>query len=221
MYLLSEELIFPPVHMANSYGMLAVGGDLSPERLLLAYKSGIFPWFSEGEPIIWYSPNPRMVLFPEKVKISKSMQQIIRKSTFTITFNSNFEEVIKSCKTINRADQEGTWITDEMQQAYIKLHRLGIAKSVEVWQKNAENPQGKVLVGGLYGVDLGTVFCGESMFSKVSNASKLAFIYLAQKLEKEKYQLIDCQVHNDHLESLGAEEISRNRFLTYIKGLNQ
>ena len=219
MYLLSEELIFPPVEMANSYGMLAVGGDLSPERLLLAYKSGIFPWFSEGEPLIWYSPNPRMVLFPTKVKISKSMKQVLRKNEFTITFNTNFEEVIRNCKTIFREDQGGTWITDEMQQAYINLHKLGIAKSVEVWQFVDAEKRKKKLIGGLYGVDLGTVFCGESMFSSVSNASKLAFIYLAQKLEKEHYKLIDCQVHNPHLESLGAEEISRTEFLTYIEGL--
>tara|TARA_R110001583_G_scaffold8413_3_gene40186 strand:+ start:1639 stop:2268 length:630 start_codon:yes stop_codon:yes gene_type:complete len=209
MLLLSKELIFPPAHLANKDGLLAIGGDLSIERLLLAYKSGIFPWFNQGEPIIWYSPNPRMVLFPKDLKISKSMKQVIRKNEFKVTFNENFEEVISNCKTIERQEQGGTWITNKMQQAYIKLHKKGIAKSVEVWLNNE-------LVGGLYGIDLGTVFCGESMFSKVSNASKIAFIYLAQKLEKEKYKLIDCQVYNNHLASLGADEISRETFLSYL-----
>ncbi len=210
MYLLSKELIFPPVHLANEDGLLAIGGDLTVERLLLAYKSGIFPWYNQGEPIIWYSPDPRMVLFPHQLKISKSMKQLIRKNEFTITYNQNFSEVISNCKNIFRdADQGGTWITNEMQQAYIELHKKGIAKSVEVWL-------GDELVGGLYGIDLGTVFCGESMFSKVSNASKLAFIYLTQKLEKENYKLIDCQVYNPHLASLGADEISRDEFLSFL-----
>ena len=210
MFLLSKELVFPSVHLANKDGLLAVGGDLSVERLLLAYKSGIFPWFNQGEPIIWYSPNPRMVLFPKDLKISKSMKQVIHKNEFEVTFNENFEEVISNCKTIEREGQGGTWITNEMQEAYLKLHKKGIAKSVEVCLNNE-------LVGGLYGIDLGTVFCGESMFSKVSNASKIAFIYLVQKLEKEKYKLIDCQVYNDHLASLGAVEISRDEFLSYLK----
>ncbi|MDF1517434.1 MAG: leucyl/phenylalanyl-tRNA--protein transferase [Lutibacter sp.] len=210
MYLLSKDLVFPPVYLANKDGLLAVGGDLSPERLLLAYKSGIFPWYNQGEPIIWYSPDPRMVLFPKNLKISKSMRQIIRKNQFRATFNQNFSEVIANCKNSYREGQGGTWITDEMEQAYINLHNLGVAKSVEVWEGNE-------LVGGLYGIDLGHIFCGESMFSKVSNASKFAFIYLVQKLEKEHYTLIDCQVYNAHLDSLGAEEISREIFLTYLK----
>ena len=210
MYLLSKDLVFPPVYLANEDGLLAIGGDLSSERLLLAYKSGIFPWYNPGEPIIWYSPDPRMVLFPKDLKISKSMKQVIRKKEFSVTFNQNFTEVISNCKTIERNDQGGTWITDEMQNAYINLHNLGIAKSVEVWRENE-------LVGGLYGVDLGTVFCGESMFSKVSNASKMAFIFLVQKLEKESYKLIDCQVYNNHLASLGADEIPRKEFLRYLK----
>ena len=210
MYLLSKDLVFPPVHLANKDGLLAVGGDLSAERLLLAYKNGIFPWYSEGEPIIWYSPDPRMVLFPKNLKISKSMRQIIRKNKFRATFNQNFSEVIANCKNSYREGQGGTWITDEMEQAYINLHNLGVAKSVEVWEGNE-------LVGGLYGIDLGYVFCGESMFSKVSNASKFAFIHLVQELEKELYALIDCQVYNAHLDSLGAEEISRSEFLTYLK----
>jgi len=210
MFLLSKDLVFPPVHLADKDGLLAIGGDLSLERLLLAYKSGIFPWYNPGEPIIWYSPNLRMVLFPKDLKISKSMKQLIRKNEFKITFNQNFKAVISNCKTIKRDGQGGTWITDEMQDAYLKLHEKGIAKSVEVWLENE-------LVGGLYGIDLGTVFCGESMFSKISNTSKLAFIYLVQKLKKENYKLIDCQVYNPLLESLGAHEISREEFLKYLK----
>ena len=186
MILLGEEIIFPNVDVASPDGIVAIGGDLSPKRLILAYKSGIFPWYNEGEPIIWYSPDPRMVLFPGKLKISKSM-----KSTF-------------------RKDQAGTWITNDMRKAYIKLHELGIAKSVEVWKNNE-------LVGGLYGIDLDNIFCGESMFSKTSNASKIAFIHLSQKLEKNNYKLIDCQVYNDHLASLGAEEISRKEFIDFLK----
>ncbi|MGV8945057.1 MAG: leucyl/phenylalanyl-tRNA--protein transferase [Lutibacter sp.] len=210
MYLLSKDLVFPPVNLANEDGLLAIGGDLSAERLTLAYKSGIFPWYNQGEPIIWYSPNPRMVLFPKNLKISKSMKKIIRKKQFRVTFNQNFPAVISNCKNSYREGQGGTWITNEMQQAYLNLHKLGLAKSVEVWDGNE-------LVGGLYGIDLGHIFCGESMFSKVSNASKLAFIFLVQQLEKENYKLIDCQVYNEHLESLGAEEISRAEFLTYLK----
>jgi len=210
MYLLSKDLVFPPVNLADKNGLLAIGGDLSAERLLLAYKSGIFPWYSEGEPIIWYSPDPRMVLFPKNLKISKSMKQIIRKNQFRATFNQNFSEVIANCKNSYREGQGGTWITDEMEKAYINLHNLGVAKSVEVWEGNE-------LIGGLYGIDLGHVFCGESMFSMVSNASKFAFIYLVQKLEKEHYKLIDCQVYNEHLASLGADEISRETLVTYLK----
>lgn len=209
MYLLSKDLVFPPVQLADEVGLLAIGGDLNVERLLLAYKSGIFPWYNEGEPIIWYSPNPRMVLFPADLKVSKSMKQIIKKGEFSITFNQQFSEVISNCKNIYRAGQGGTWITNEMQKAYVKLHEKGIAKSVEVWLEDE-------LVGGLYGIDLGQVFCGESMFSKVSNASKLGFIYLVQKLKKEGYKLIDCQVYNNHLASLGAKEIPRDDFLKYL-----
>ncbi len=217
MIVLSKELIFPNVETASADGIVAIGGDLSPQRLILAYKSGIFPWYNQGEPIIWYSPNPRMVLFPQDLKISKSMRKVMSDNVFKITFNQNFKEVISNCKTIKRNDQGGTWITDAMQKAYIKLHELGIAKSVEVWQN-------KQLVGGLYGIDLpcrqvglGNIFCGESMFSKVNNASKVAFIHLVKKLEKENYKLIDCQVYNDHLASLGAIEISRKEFLRFLK----
>lgn len=209
MFLLSDKIWFPPVDKASQDGLLAVGGDLSIERLLLAYKSGIFPWYNQGEPIIWYSPDPRMVLFPNKLIISKTMKKILGRGEFDVTFNQNFEEVITHCKNVSRGDQKGTWITNEMQRAYTKLHKLGYAKSVEVWQD-------KKLVGGLYGIDLGTVFCGESMFSKVANSSKVAFIYLVEKLKKEKYSIIDCQVYTSHLASLGAEEIPRTEFLKYL-----
>ncbi len=205
---LSEALIFPDYNETTEDGIIALGGDLSVERLVLAYKLGIFPWFNEGEPIVWYCPHERMVLFPEDIRISKSMKQIIRKNDFKITENECFEQVILNCKNIIRKDQLGTWITNDMVNAYIKLHKLGYAKSIEVWQDDE-------LVGGLYGVDLGNgVFCGESMFSKRSNMSKLAFIHLAQS---KNYKLIDCQVYNPHLESLGATEIPRDTFLKYIK----
>lgn len=210
MYFLSRELFFPSVNQASPEGIVAIGGDLSPERLLLAYRSGIFPWFEDDEPILWWSPPERMVLFFEDLKISKSMRNIINRNTFKITFNTAFREVITNCRNIKRDGQPGTWITNEMTEAYCKLHELGYAKSVEVWQDD-------ILVGGLYGVDMGTIFCGESMFSKVSNASKIAFIALAKHLEKENYKLLDCQVHNDHLESLGATEILREDFLEILK----
>lgn len=209
MYFLTKELYFPPVEEASPEGILAVGGDLSTERLLLAYKSGIFPWFEEDEPILWWSPEERMVLFFEYLKISKSMRNVLNKSDFKVTFNKDFKAVITNCQNVKRIGQNGTWITDDMINAYCKLHELGFAKSVEVWKDNE-------LVGGLYGIDLGDVFCGESMFSKVSNASKVAFITLAQKLEKSNYKLIDCQVHNNHLESLGCVEIDREEFMAIL-----
>lgn len=211
MVILSNEISFPDVHSADNNGLLAIGGDLSMERLKLAYRSGIFPWYSEGEPILWYSPDPRMVLFPDELKIAKSMRQIIRSNRFRVTFNQAFEEVIRNCKNIDRKNQgqDGTWITDDMQESYIELHKDGVAKSVEVWENND-------LVGGLYGVSVGSVFCGESMFSMVSNASKVALVALVQHNEKP-YTLIDCQVYNEHLESLGAREISRQGFLGYLQ----
>ena len=201
---------FPPVSEADEYGVVAFGGDLSSNRLITAYKKGIFPWYSEGEPITWYSPDPRMVLFPDELKVSKSMRKVLRDGNFKVTFNKAFEQVIYQCKTIFRpSDFGGTWITDEMEQAYVELHKEGIAKSVEVWLDDD-------LVGGLYGIDLGNVFCGESMFSHVSNASKVAFISMVRKLNEEGYKLIDCQVYNDHLASLGAIEIDRDEFLKYL-----
>lgn len=210
MFLLNHRLLFPDVEKADEDGLLAVGGDLSPERLLLAYKNGIFPWFNEDSMILWWSPDPRMVLFPEKVKISKSMAQVIKSNRFRITWNTEFEKVINACSAIIRKGQHGTWITPEMKSAYLKLHQMGIAKSIEVWEND-------VLVGGLYGIDLGNVFCGESMFSRTSNASKFAFICLAKELQQKKYRLIDCQVYTAHLESLGAEEIPRKQFIAILK----
>lgn len=210
MYFLSQELYFPPVEEASVEGVLAIGGDLSPERLILAYKSGIFPWFNDDEPILWWTPPERMVLFFEDLKISKSMRNVLNQNKFKVTFNTAFREVITNCKKINRKDQSDTWITNEMVEAYCKLNELGFAKSVEVWQ-NEE------LVGGLYGIDLGHVFCGESMFSKVTNASKVAFIHLAKQLELANYSLLDCQVYNDHLASLGCIEIERDDFMMLLK----
>ncbi|MEQ6125234.1 leucyl/phenylalanyl-tRNA--protein transferase [Pseudotenacibaculum sp. MALMAid0570] len=204
---LSNKIEFPSYESTSEEGIIAVGGDLSPERLMHAYKRGIFPWYSEEYPILWHCPPERMVLFPEELKISKSMKQILRKEEFTISVNQAFEEVIRNCKSIKRNDGLGTWITDDMEKAYIQLYELGHAKSFEVWK-------GDELVGGLYGVDLGNVFCGESMFSKVSNASKIAFIHL---IKSHNYKLIDCQVYNDHLASLGAREIPRDEFLRYLE----
>lgn len=210
MYFLSKELFFPPVSEANPDGILAIGGDLSPDRLLLAYKSGIFPWFEEGEPIYWWSPNPRMILYLDELVVSKSMRNILNRNIFKVTFNQSFREVISNCQKIKREGQNGTWITNNMIEAYCKLNEQGIAKSVEVWQNDE-------LVGGLYGIDLGDVFCGESMFSKVSNASKVAFITLANQLKKENYKVLDCQVYNEHLDSLGCREIDRTDFMELLK----
>ncbi len=191
-------------------GLLAVGGDLSPERLLLAYQSGIFPWFSEDSLILWWSPDPRMVLFPENLKVSKSMRRILGKGEFRLTRDECFDEVLEQCASIQRKGQQGTWITEEMKRGFKLLHQLGHAHSYEVWL-------GQELVGGLYGVDLGHVFCGESMFSKVPNASKFAFIKMVRELQQQDYSFIDCQMHTDHLESLGAMEIPREEFERLLK----
>jgi leucyl/phenylalanyl-tRNA--protein transferase len=204
---LSEDTIwFPDTELADEDGLLAVGGDLSPERLILAYKNGIFPWFSDDTPILWYAPHERFVLFPERLKVSKSMRKLLKLGKFEITFDAAFPEVIRACASISREDQLGTWITNDMQNAYIELFELGFAHSVEVWEN-------KQLVGGLYGIEINSVFCGESMFSKVSNASKAALISLCQN---RNYKLIDCQVHSGHLESLGAEFINMNQFRDYL-----
>ena len=209
MFLLNEDLFFPPVAMADEDGLLAIGGDLSPERLLLAYRKGIFPWYNDDEPICWWCPDPRFVLFPAQLKVSKSMQTVLRSDKFRFTTNRDFAGVIQNCKTIGRKQQEGTWISQPIQKAYINLHKLGYAHCAETWM-NGE------LVGGLYGIRLGNIFFGESMFSKMANASKYAFINYVHQLQKEKIQLIDCQVYTPHLESLGAEMIKREEFVRII-----
>ncbi len=210
LYFLGDRLEFPDVDNANPDGLLAVGGDLSTERLLLAYRSGIFPWFNDDALILWWSPDPRMVLFPEKIKISKSMRKVIRENTFRLTQNTCFEAVMEACAKVERKGQKGTWITEKMKAAYLELFEKGYAKSFEVWKEDQ-------LVGGLYGIDLGHVFCGESMFSLTSNASKFAFIKLAQQLQEKDYKLIDCQIHTEHLESLGAQEMPRTEFLEILE----
>jgi leucyl/phenylalanyl-tRNA--protein transferase len=202
-----NKLIFPDPALAEEDGLLAVGGDLSPERLLLAYQSGIFPWFSDDDPILWFAPHERCVVFPESVRVSKSMAKVLRSGKFQISRNKAFREVIKACAAVPRKDQDGTWITAAMQAAYIRLHELGLSHSLEVWQEDQ-------LVGGLYGVVIGKVFCGESMFSLVEDASKAAFISLCRLPE---FELIDCQLPNDHLLSLGAEMISRTEYMKILQ----
>jgi len=209
MYVLSKEIFFPPVEDASLEGIVAVGGDLSVARLNLAYKCGIFPWFNEDEPILWWSPPERMVVVPSIYKVSKSIRNLLNQNKFKVTFNQNFRDVILGCKQIDRPGQDGTWLSDDFVESYTKLHVMGIAKSVEVWQDDE-------LAGGLYGIDLGHVFCGESMFSKVPNASKIAFVSLINYLKENNYKLLDCQVHNDHLEKLGAFEVSRDVFMRVL-----
>ncbi|MNI21362.1 Leucyl/phenylalanyl-tRNA--protein transferase [compost metagenome] len=204
--LLADDPAFPDPALAEEDGLLAIGGDLSMERLLIAYSNGIFPWFSEGEPILWYSPHERCVIYPDRIKISKSMKQVLKQGIFRVTLNQAFEEVILNCATTARKGQDGTWITTEMQQAYLNLHQNGYAHSVEVWQDDK-------LVGGLYGLKINRFFCGESMFSHVSNASKTALIFLSEL----NIDLIDCQLPNDHLISLGAEMISRERYMAMLQ----
>ncbi|WP_400076235.1 leucyl/phenylalanyl-tRNA--protein transferase [Winogradskyella sp. R77965] len=207
MHFLTQKIEFPDVSEASIDGLLAVGGDLSTERLIYAYSKGIFPWFDSTEPILWWSPDPRFVLFPDDLKVSKSMKQVIKKNLFKVTENKAFRHVIENCSEAKRKGQQGTWITDEMIEAYIRLHKLGYAKSVEIWQNDK-------LVGGLYGIDMkNSVFCGESMFAKASNASKVGFITFVQN---SNYKVIDCQLHTNHLESLGAKHISRLDFLNYL-----
>jgi leucyl/phenylalanyl-tRNA--protein transferase len=211
MYILDDSLYFPHPSEATAQGIVALGGDLSAERLQLAYQMGIFPWYEKGQPIIWWSPDPRMVLFPKKFKVSKSLRRALRKKLFSVTYNQCFDAVVEHCSTVPRNGQSGTWITQNMKQAYSELYDRGWARSVEVWQDDK-------LVGGLYGVDLfeKKVFCGESMFATVSDASKVGFYYLVEQLKKNDYVLIDCQVYTAHLERLGAEEIDREAFLSYV-----
>ena len=211
LFILNNELSFPPVQASEPDGLLAVGGDLSTERLLLAYHQGIFPWY-EGQHILWWCPDPRFVLFPEELRESKSMKQLLKRNVFDFRIDTNFTGVITNCKTISRHGQESTWITDEVKAAYTRLHLAGYAHSAETYQ------DGK-LVGGLYGIRLGKVFFGESMFSTVSNASKYAFIRYVHQLREEGVELIDCQVYTEHLESLGARMIPRNDFISYLNQL--
>jgi leucyl/phenylalanyl-tRNA--protein transferase len=209
MVVLDDKLWFPNPDEALEDGLLAIGGDLSSERLLLAYRSGIFPWYNNDIPL-WWHPDPRFVLFPQELLVSKSMKQVIAKNTFEFRVNSSFKEVITNCKNIDRKEQDGTWINNDVIDAYTQLHNLGFAHSAEAWQ------DGK-LVGGLYGIKLGKVFFGESMFSHKSNASKFAFIKYVEELLKEGVVLIDCQVYTEHLESLGAKMISRDDFMLMLK----
>lgn len=202
-----QQILFPDPNLAEVDGLLAVGGDLRTERLLLGYANGIFPWYSEDTPILWYAPHERFVLYPEEIKISKSMAKVMERGNFKITFNQSFAQVIHNCASIDRKDQDGTWIVDDMQEAYINLHHQGFVHSIEVWQ-NEE------LVGGLYGVLVGKIFCGESMFSKVSNASKAALIFLCQQFDLE---LVDCQIHSEHLEYMGAKLIDSKIFYNLLR----
>ncbi len=208
-HLLDDRIWFPPVEEALSDGLLAVGGNLCPERLLLAYHSGIFPWYNEDEIPMWWSPDPRFVLFPDELKVSKSMKQVIKRNEFEFRFDTAFEDVITNCSHIYRKGQDGTWIGDDIIDAYTALHQLGYAHSAEAWQNG-------VLVGGLYGVLLGKVFFGESMFSFAPNASKFAFIQWVTHLAAQSIQLVDCQLHTAHLESLGAKMVSRSLFIELL-----
>lgn len=206
-----QSLEFPAPELATPEGILAVGGDLSPARLLEAYAGGIFPWFNEGDPILWWSPDPRFVLFPDELVVSKSMRPYFNQKKFQVSFDQDFEGVMRGCQQSNRNGQSGdTWITEDMIQAYVQVHQLGYAHSVEVWQEGE-------LVGGLYGISLGKIFFGESMFARVSNASKFGFITLVQKLREKGFTLIDCQQQTQHLGSLGAKAISRKSFLKYLQ----
>jgi leucyl/phenylalanyl-tRNA--protein transferase len=212
LFVLDSNLWFPPTSEALGDGLLAIGGDLTIERLLLAYKKGIFPWF-DGDVPMWWSPDPRFVLFPDELKVSKSMKAVLRRNAFTFTINQAFPRVIRACKEKERLGQVGTWITDDVEAAYNELHRKGFAHSAEVWLENE-------LVGGLYGVRMANLFFGESMFSLVSNSSKYAFIRYIEHLKQEGVQLIDCQVYTEHLESLGARMIKREEFMKYLRGLS-
>ena len=212
LHVLNDALYFPPVESALDDGLLAVGGDLRPERLLLAYSKGIFPWYNEDEPPLWWCPDPRFVLFPDELKISKSMKQVMKKGVFELRINTAFEAVMRACMTTARPGQDGTWISEDIVAAYTRLHELGYAYSAEAWH-------GEVLAGGLYGVKLGNVFFGESMFAHKSNASKFAFINWVQHLQQNGTCLIDCQVFTEHLESLGAKMIARKAFTELLEQL--
>ena len=203
---LTRELAFPPPSLSMPDGLLAIGGDLSVERLLLAYRSGIFPWFSEGDPILWWSPDPRMLLFPGEFHLSRRLERTIRQGVFEVRMDTAFEPVVAACADARGPRRDSTWITRDMQTAYSRLHREGYAHSVETWQDNE-------LVGGLYGVSIGACFFGESMFSRVSDASKVATAALVRQVTRWDFPFIDCQLHNPHLERLGAREVPRAEFL--------
>lgn len=206
----SSEISFPDPELYDSEdGLIAVGGDLKPERLWFAYQLGLFPWYNDGEEILWWCPDPRFVLFPDEIKISKSMQKILRDEVFQFTENECFEEVMRNCKMAERKGQDGSWINENLIDSFVKLNFLGKAKSFEAWQNG-------VLVGGFYGIQVGNVFCGESMFSKVSNASKAVFIHFTKQYQKD-WQIIDCQIYSEHLESLGAKMISKKDYLNILK----
>ena len=210
---LGDDYKFPSPQSATNEGVVAVGGELNPLRILEAYKNGIFPWFNDDDNLMWWSPDPRMILYPEKIKISKSFKSFLKKKEYRVSFNENFEDVIESCSNIKRVNQKGTWITNGLKQSFIKLHQMGYAHSVEVWQNG-------VIIGGLYGLDLGNIFCGESMFSIKSNASKVGLYFLCQELKQNNYRFIDCQVPSQHLRTLGAVEISRDNFLKKLFNQN-
>ena len=205
-----DEILFPDPMLAEDSGLLGVGGDLSVERLSLAYQLGIFPWFNEDQPILWWSPDPRMVMRPSELHVGRSLGKRIRQRPYRITLDTHFEEVMRACSSAERPDQDGTWITEDMIQAYTALHREGHAHSVEAWQDD-------VLVGGLYGVAFGTFFAGESMFARASDASKIAYVHLIRQLERWGHELIDCQVHTDHLARFGAREIPRLEYLRLLR----
>jgi leucyl/phenylalanyl-tRNA--protein transferase len=208
-YMLTDELVFPPPHLSTKEGLLAMGGDLRPERLILAYKCGIFPWYSDGDPILWWSPDPRMVLFPDQIRISRSLKKNFRRNTYQITMNTCFRKVIASCAKTPRRGMSGTWITADMQAAYRTLHELGYAHSVETWFD-------KKLVGGLYGISLGPCFFGESMFSIMNDASKAALVHLCEYLQHKDFDFIDCQLPTDHLIRMGAKTMSREHFISML-----
>ena len=209
MFQLGEDYVFPHPSNADKNGIVAYGGDLNPLRILEAYKSGIFPWFESDQNLMWWSPDPRMILYTDKFKVSKSFKAFLKKSNYKVTFNKDFELVINSCANIKRINQKGTWITEGLIKSFIDLHKMGKAISVEIWEDDD-------IVGGLYGLDLDDIFCGESMFSKSSNASKIALYYLTKELRKNNYRFIDCQVPSEHLKSLGGEVISRSNFLDLL-----
>ena len=206
LFQLSEQVAFPPPQLSRDDGLLALGGDLSEERLVLAYSMGIFPWFNPGDPILWWSPDPRLVLYPKELRVNRSLRKTLGRGRYEITIDRAFDRVIRACGEVSRPEGEGTWIVPEMEDAYLRLHQSGLAHSVEAWQEGE-------LVGGLYGVSLGRAFFGESMFALAPDASKVCFVRLVNWLEREGFHFVDCQVTTDHLMRFGAQEIPRDRFL--------